>query len=91
MNENDRILERMCGAPAVSDPFARFDPRNPNVKQGNDNGGIGATEIMRQALREIRALAHGEQSSPTGLHMTCLSIIERTADEALYPEHVHHD
>jgi len=35
------------------------------------------------ALAYIRYLARMEQDNPTGLHMTCLSIIEKTALEAL--------
>lgn len=35
--ENRRIVERMQGVPAVRDPFAKFDPQNPNVQDPNDN------------------------------------------------------
>lgn len=41
---------------------------------------ITALEV---ALKYVRSLAHAEQANPTELHMTCLSIIEKTADEAL--------
>ena len=38
---------------------------------------------LEQALEEIRAKAKFEQQHPTGLHMTCLSLIEKTATLAL--------
>ena len=38
---------------------------------------------LEAALKYVRSLAHMEQSNPTEMHMTCLSIIEKTADEAL--------
>lgn len=34
---------------------------------------------LEAALRDIASKARFEQSAPTGLHMTCLSIIEKTA------------
>ena len=42
-----------------------------------------AAPSMRDALREIAAKARFEQDSPTDLHMTCLSLIEKTARAAL--------
>lgn len=38
---------------------------------------------LETALKTIRAAARFEQQHPTGLHMTCLSIIERDANLAL--------
>lgn len=38
---------------------------------------------LEAALKYVRSLARDEQLNPTEMHMTCLSIIERTADEAL--------
>ena len=38
---------------------------------------------LEVALKYVRSLAHMEQSNPTEMHMTCLSIIEKTADKAL--------
>ena len=38
---------------------------------------------LRQALMQIRERARFEQRNPTGLHMTCLSLIERDANDAL--------
>ncbi len=38
---------------------------------------------LEAALLEIRAKARFEQAHPTELHMTCLSLIEKTAHEAL--------
>lgn len=38
---------------------------------------------LEQALMEIRSLAKFEQDAPTGLHMTCLSLIQSTANNAL--------
>jgi hypothetical protein len=40
---NRAILDRLQGAPLIGpghpdyDPFSKFDPRNPNAPQGNDN------------------------------------------------------
>jgi hypothetical protein len=38
---------------------------------------------LRERLLEIARLARQEQSDPSGLHMTCLSIIEKNAMAAL--------
>lgn len=38
---------------------------------------------LRAHLLEIISLARQEQENPTGLHMTCLSIIERNAKAVL--------
>lgn len=39
---------------------------------------------LLQALAEIRVKAHFEQETPTGMHMTCLSLIEKTAIRAMF-------
>lgn len=38
---------------------------------------------LEAALREVRFLAVNEQDYPSGLHMTCLSMIQKAADAAL--------
>ena len=40
-------------------------------------------KTLELALREILATAKFEQEKPTGMHMTCLSIIEKKARQAL--------
>jgi hypothetical protein len=42
-----------------------------------------AHDDLVQALKEIAAKAEFEQRNPTGLHFTCLSLIEKAARSAL--------
>ena len=45
--------------------------------------GTARVAELEQALKYCRMLAAAEQKAPTGLHMTCLSIIASTATLAL--------
>lgn len=38
---------------------------------------------LERSLKNIRSLAAFEQAQPTGMHMTCLSLIEKDATLAL--------
>ena len=56
------------------------EPAKPYTRGAMEAGKFAG---LVQALMEIRAQARFEQENPTGLHMTCLSIIQKTADKAL--------
>lgn len=48
-------------------------------------------KLLRTALRSIRAHARFEYMNPTGLHMTCLAVIEKEVNQALGDPNLPHD
>ncbi len=78
-------ITELCGQ-AVKEisPVARMRFLiTPDEEQRANARLIAAAPRLLEALMDIRAKARFEQEYPTGLHMTCFSLIEKAADTAI--------